>query len=153
LRGRGKHHINYRHIIDTLVRKPGAFENYRYREELFPTSRFRLAYDMLCSIAPATASRQYLEILYLAARESESAVDDALRVLLDGDQAPSPAAVRAFIQGEQEAPPLTDVTVAAVDLSLFDDLFTDKEVCHGGPHGCEGGVGWAAATAAPADVP
>jgi hypothetical protein len=29
LRGRGKHRVDYRHIIDWLVRKPGAFENYR----------------------------------------------------------------------------------------------------------------------------
>jgi hypothetical protein len=47
LRGRKKHRINYRHIIDWLVRKPGAFENYVYRDELFPTSRFRMAYDAL----------------------------------------------------------------------------------------------------------
>lgn len=39
LRGEGKHHIDYRHIIDWLVKKPGAFENYRYRNDLFPTSR------------------------------------------------------------------------------------------------------------------
>jgi len=45
LRGRGKHRVHYRHIIDWLVRKPGAFENYRYREDLFPNSRFRMAYD------------------------------------------------------------------------------------------------------------
>jgi hypothetical protein len=38
LRGRGKHRVDYRHIIDWLVRKPGAFENYRYRRDLFPTS-------------------------------------------------------------------------------------------------------------------
>ncbi len=36
LRGRGKHRVDYRHIIDWLVRKPGAFENYRYREDCFP---------------------------------------------------------------------------------------------------------------------
>ena len=40
LRGRKKHRVDYRHVIDTLVRKPGAFENYRYRDDLFPTSRF-----------------------------------------------------------------------------------------------------------------
>ena len=39
--------MDYRHIIDWLVRKPGAFENYRYRDELFPTSRFRMAFDEL----------------------------------------------------------------------------------------------------------
>ncbi|MFH1317818.1 MAG: hypothetical protein ABIH71_02235 [Candidatus Omnitrophota bacterium] len=34
LRGRSSHRINYRHIIDWLVRKPGAFENYRYKSDL-----------------------------------------------------------------------------------------------------------------------
>jgi hypothetical protein len=52
LRGRGKHRITYRHIIDWLARKPGAFENYRYREEMFPTSRFRMAYDALRRSSP-----------------------------------------------------------------------------------------------------
>jgi hypothetical protein len=52
LRGRGKHRIDYRHIIEWLVRKPGAFENYRYQEDLFPTSRFRMAYDALKETTP-----------------------------------------------------------------------------------------------------
>ncbi len=56
LRGRGKHRVDYRHIIDWLVRKPGAFENYRYREELFPTSRFRMASDALRETAPVRAN-------------------------------------------------------------------------------------------------
>ena len=47
LRGQRKHLINYRHVIDWLVRKPGEFENYQYRDDLFPTSRFRMAYDAL----------------------------------------------------------------------------------------------------------
>jgi len=34
LRGEEKHRIDYRHIIDWLVRKPGAFANYRYRNDL-----------------------------------------------------------------------------------------------------------------------
>ena len=70
--------INYRHVIDWLVRKPGAFENYRYREDMFPTSRFRMAYDALRETTPSRASREYLRILELAARENESLVDDAL---------------------------------------------------------------------------
>jgi len=47
LRGRQKHRVDYRHIIDWLVRKPGAFEHYLYRDELFPTSRFRMTFDLL----------------------------------------------------------------------------------------------------------
>src|SRR5262249_10075763 len=60
LRGRGKHKIDYRHIIDWLVRKPGAFAQYRYQAELFPSSRFRLAYDTLHSQQPRRAVKEYL---------------------------------------------------------------------------------------------
>ena len=43
LRGKGGHLVQYRHIIDWLQRKPGAFANYRWRADLFPSSRFRAA--------------------------------------------------------------------------------------------------------------
>ena len=33
--GNNKCAINYRHLIDSLLRKPGGFRNYRYREELW----------------------------------------------------------------------------------------------------------------------
>ena len=75
LRGRGKHRIDYRHVIDWLVRKPGAFADYRYREEMFPSSHFRMAYDELCRQQPERAAKEYLRILHLAARESETGVD------------------------------------------------------------------------------
>ena len=72
------------------IRTPGssgAFENYRYREDLFPTSRFRMAYDWLkerCAVAKA--AKEYLTILALAACDSETAVDEALRKLLETQQ-------------------------------------------------------------------
>ena len=47
LRGQSKNRIEYRHVIDSLVKKPGAFAHYRYREDLFPTHRFRVAHDVL----------------------------------------------------------------------------------------------------------
>jgi hypothetical protein len=83
LRGRGKHRVDYRHIIDWLVRKPGAFTNYRYREELFPTSRFRMTWDALRELDPLHANKRYLEILQLAAQEGEARVDAALRRVLE----------------------------------------------------------------------
>jgi hypothetical protein len=84
LRGRGKHRIDYRHVIDWLVRKPGAFADYRYRSDLFPSSRFRLAYDVLVQQQPPRAAKEYVQLLYLAARHSEAGVEAALRHLLDG---------------------------------------------------------------------
>jgi hypothetical protein len=58
LRGRGKHRIDYRHLIDWLVRKPGAFTDYVYRDDLFPSSRFRRAYDTLVSQSPERAAKE-----------------------------------------------------------------------------------------------
>src|SRR5208337_5355376 len=60
LRGRKQHRVNYRHVIDWLVRKPGAFAAYRYRDAMFPTGRFRRAYDALLEHSPARASKDYL---------------------------------------------------------------------------------------------
>jgi hypothetical protein len=63
LRGQGKMAVNYRHLIHSLIRKPGAFRHYRYQPCLFPRLNFRLAYDYLTKHYPATAERQYLVIL------------------------------------------------------------------------------------------
>ncbi len=78
LRGEGKHRIDYRHVIHSLVRKPGAFTRYRWREDLFPGILFRVAYDELRRDCPATADRQYLKILEVAAQEGEQRVREAL---------------------------------------------------------------------------
>ncbi len=122
LRGRSKYRIDYRHIIDWLVRKPGAFEHYRYREDLFPTSWFRLAYDALREEhGPKRGAKEYLRILMLAAKRGESMVEDVIRVLL-GRRDPLNADTVAHLT-EQGAPsPLTTVEVAPVSLAVFDEL-------------------------------
>ena len=124
LRGRGKHRVDYRHIIDWLVRKPGAFSNYRYREELFPTSRFRMTWDALRELDRLHANKRYLEILQLAAVEGEAVVDGALRrVLEDGEIGPGKLNVTAIRRLLPEASlPVTDVAVAEVALASFDEL-------------------------------
>ena len=40
--------MRYRHVINSLVRKPGAFANYAYRDDLPPATRCRIAYDRFC---------------------------------------------------------------------------------------------------------
>jgi hypothetical protein len=126
LRGEGKHRINYRHIIDSLVRKPGAFENYRYREDLFPTSRFRIAYDDLKQRhSQRMAAKQYLNILHLAARESETAVDDILRMMIDNDISICDEQVEALMRSSQPVAAATKVRIAAVELSCYDQLLEE----------------------------
>jgi transposase len=152
LRGQGKHLINYRHVIDSLVRKPGAFENYKYREDMFPTSRFRMAYDALRETVPRRASREYLQILELAARENESLVDDALRVLFEEDQPITFQAVREWVGRRETARPVTEVVVDLTNLSSFDVLFQHKEVWDGSGIGGETTVGGVPSRAASAHV-
>jgi hypothetical protein len=129
LRGEGRRHIQYRHIIDWLVRKPGAFENYIYRDELYPSSRFRMAYDDLrARHTSSVASKQYLKILHLAARENETGVDEALRALLEQEQAISPEAVEQIMRSDLKPRPATDVVIPDVELAQYDALLEREEV-------------------------
>ncbi|NNK94933.1 MAG: IS21 family transposase [Desulfobacterales bacterium] len=126
IRGSSKHHIQYRHILDWLVRKPGAFENYRYRQDLFPTSRFRIAYDSLRKRhSTSRAAREYLGILTIAAQDNETAVDDALRYLIDHEGRIDAAQVRAFLLKGQPHEPVTNISVQAVALSGYDQLLQE----------------------------
>ena len=127
LRGRGKHRIAYRHVIDWLVRKPGAFAAYRYQGDLYPSSRFRLAYDVLCGEQPEGAAKEYLGLLALAARGSERAVEAALERLLAAGQRLSVAAVEQELARSDKGMSLLDVTVPSVDLASYDALLESKE--------------------------
>jgi hypothetical protein len=122
LRGRNGHRINYRHVIASLVRKPGAFERYRYREELFPTLVFRRAYDILAeSLTGWEMDVEYLRVLHLAARTMESDVEAALQLLLADKTLPLADHVRALV--EPAAPQVPDLVVPTVDLHSYDGLF------------------------------
>jgi hypothetical protein len=65
------------------VRKPGAFERCRYREDLFPSLVFRKSYDALCTALPMNrAAGEYLKCLKIAAETMEADVEKALADLL-----------------------------------------------------------------------
>ena len=128
LRGSGKHDIQYRHIIDWLVRKPGAFENFRYRKDLFPTHRFRIAYDSLKQRCFHRRSKEYLKILYLAAKENELAVDQALSHLIDQNIAITYEAVLFLLRSSQEYAAPQDVHIDDIDIGVYDSLLSERVV-------------------------
>jgi len=74
--------IDFRHVIGWLVRKPGAFAQYKWREQMFPSWTFRSAYDSLTRKEPLKADERYLEVLEVAAMEGVSAVETALEDLM-----------------------------------------------------------------------
>ena len=132
LRGRTNYRIDYRHIIDWLVRKPGAFASYRYREHLFPSSRFRMAYDLLRTTMPGYCDRRYLQILELAAKQGEAQVEDALRLLLASERGHQTIvdkdAFLQFLKRCEQAPEIVDVPIPEVVLSSFDQLLRHSGV-------------------------
>ena len=83
VRGEKEARVDYRHVIGSLVRKPGAFARYRFREQMFPTMTFRLAYDALREWRGERADVEYVRILHLAATTMETTVDSALALLLE----------------------------------------------------------------------
>jgi hypothetical protein len=119
-RGRGNVMIDYRHVIWSLVRKPGAFARYRYREALFPTLAFRRAYDALCERLGSRADVEYVRILHLAASTSESAVERALEELLGREQLRDYAQVRAAAAPEPIEVPST--AIDPPDLRAYDAI-------------------------------
>jgi len=128
LHGRTNYRVDYRHIIDWLVRKPGAFANYRYREHLFPCSQFRMAYDLLKEVMPNRCDRRYLQILEVAAKEGEARVEDALRLLLASESGKQTIADKEafeqFLKRCGQAPEITDIPVPEVSLGSFDQLLS-----------------------------
>jgi len=128
VQGESGYRVDYRHIIDWLVRKPGAFQNYKYREDLFPTSRFRMAYDDLKERQPTRADKEYLQILLLAAKESETGVDTALRTLIDEEKALNIESVKNKLVSDQEPVRVTAVKIDSVNLFDYDELLELEEV-------------------------
>ena len=120
LRKEDEHRIDYRHVIGWLVRKPGAFARYRYREDLYPSVLFRRAYDALVQTHGERADVEYLRILHLAATASERRVGDVLAALLDQGGGFDYVTVQARV-----APPVLTVPVIhipAPDLAVYDAL-------------------------------
>ena len=120
LRGETKHHIDYRHVIWSLVHKPGAFAQYRYREDLFPSLVFRRAYDALRSRRGDRADVEYVRILHLAASTTERAVEAALVTLLERDEPFEYSDVKTIAQPEQ--PVIPHIQIGAPDLARYDAL-------------------------------
>jgi hypothetical protein len=120
IRGEKTARIDYRHVIWSLVRKPGAFARYRYREELFPSLTFRRAYDALCGARTGRADVEYLRVLHLAASTMESVVEEALTKLLASGVGFDYARVKELAAPEPSRVPR--VQIPKVDLAEYDRM-------------------------------
>ena len=112
--------IDYRHIIQALLRKPGAFARYRHREELFPDATYRAAHDQLVrDHGQRPGELEYLRLLKLTAELGSSVVAGRLSELVGAAVPPwRTESVRQFL-----CPSLVVTLVEApVDLAVYDAL-------------------------------
>jgi len=119
--GEGKHRVDYRHIIDSLVRKPGAFARYRYRESLFPSETFRRTYDVLSeALSERAADLNYLRLLQLAASKMQSEVELVLEQCLRRQIVPKFDLVNTLFV--DELPEVPELEPYEVDLKGYDEI-------------------------------
>jgi len=115
--------VDYRHLIDALLRKPQAFRHSVFRDELFPSSIFRRAWGVLDErLEPHKACRVYVGPLHLAAMQGcEAALADHLAAMLDAGGTPDLEAARAAVVPlALAAAPV--VMVPAPNLAVDDEL-------------------------------
>lgn len=128
LHGENKHRIDYRHIIDWLVRKPGAFDHYSYKQDLFPSSVFRITHDQLCqNHGQKRGTKLYLKLLYLSAKKSETIVTNILRTFITQHQPIDVDVIEAMVDTSQLPPAVPPVYIEQVSLCSYDMLL--QEVC------------------------
>ena len=124
--GRCVNRIDYRHMIWSLVRKPGGFARYVYREEMFPSLVFRRAYDALQASAPGTkGDLEYLRVLHQAASTLEADVEAALHLLLAEGSAVTADAVKALVAATKLTIEVPDLLPPEVDLGAYDALLAE----------------------------
>jgi hypothetical protein len=126
LTGIQRYRINYRHVIDTLLRKPGGFRNYRHRDDLFPRVVFRQAWEALQKrFSPRKADLTYLRILKLAAQGLETDVADALEILLASETTWDDSTVAEMVRPIPTAIP--ELQQQTVILAIYDQLLNQED--------------------------
>lgn len=114
--------VDYRHLIGSLVKKPQAFRNSVFRDDLFPRDVFRRAWDVLDQqLEPRRACKVYVGLLYLAAMHAaEDAISQHLEGVLDRGQVPDLETARAAVAPVPTATPA--LTVTPPNLKAYDSL-------------------------------
>ncbi|WP_205590041.1 hypothetical protein [Sphingomonas paeninsulae] len=121
------HVVDYRHIIDALVKKPQAFRRSVLRDGMFPRDIFRRAWDVLdATLEPRRACRVYVGLLHLAAtRACEAALANHLEQVLAAGNLPDVETARIAVAPPPIAVPT--VVVRPPDLAVYDTLLLHQE--------------------------
>jgi hypothetical protein len=120
--------VDFRHVIVWLLRKPGAFANYRHRQALYPSTAYRAAHDRLVSDhGERQGVIEYLQVLKLAADESVEKVEACMVLLLAGAGKWRAAQLREQVAPQERK--LVEINELTPSLTAYDALL-EEEVSH-----------------------
>jgi len=125
LTGRGRADVDYRHVVSSLLRKPGGFRRYRYFDALLPTPAFRRAWEYLdAHLPPPRAEIVYLRLLKLAADYLQTDVELAVQLALDSGQPWDDQTISSLVRPSVPAPPA--IERGPFDLTAYDRLLSQE---------------------------
>lgn len=76
--------INYRHLISSLIKKPGAFKNFIWKDELLPSDDYRKIWHILSNVNNSKSSCKYItSLLYLISKLPKEKELDVSEYILD----------------------------------------------------------------------
>ena len=121
--------VDCRHVIHWLERKPGSFKDCRYKDQLFPSEKFRTAHQKLEQwYAPEAAVKYYLAILAMTVgphpiRQDDDHlirdVDCALELLLGSKIKFNASDVAGLLDPRKETLPEEEISIVA-QMQLLD---------------------------------
>lgn len=115
--------IDYRHLIESLARKPQAFRRYIFRDDLFPTCAFKFAWELLDKeLEDRTACCHYVGILKLAAEHGEDVVSGHLEKILAAGTIPKRSLLEELLPPKK--PPEVIVEIDSRDPQSYDQLLS-----------------------------
>ncbi len=122
-------YVNWRHLLEALRRKPGAFRRYRYREQFFPSLIWRKAYDTFQSaFSEGRVERDYLGLLAFALPESQQKrVEEVVARLMQQGALTLDAARRELGTPESTSHRALCIDALEADLNAYDDLFIEDK--------------------------
>ena len=125
--GQRGYQIDYRHVIHSLRKKPGALLNLIYRDQLFPSPVFREVFDLalLRKPDPQSACRLAVDLLSLAHEQGcEAELAVVLTDYLARGELPEISVLRRRFHSNLETVPL--VSIQLPSLSDYDSVLSEQ---------------------------
>ncbi|KAF1005379.1 MAG: hypothetical protein E5299_02262 [Burkholderia gladioli] len=114
-------HIDYRHLVAALKRKPGAFARWVLRDAAFPRPVYRQTWERLAAALPERqACKVIVGLLALAAEGHEAQLAAELEQLIELDQWPDLEALNQLLAPRRS--PMPEVSVELPTLASYDAL-------------------------------